>query len=130
MAPRPHTWSKFESRHDNLGHLRKDAQGWFVDIPRKSFKSLECRALDGGFVHCIHDIDGLYTCLEKHLVIYRFVIVRGMKTNLLFAYGRKGLNVDGTSRPGKWRNYRPYEAGLNETLRRPRRSHRKRRRSA
>jgi hypothetical protein len=118
LALRPFTWSLFEYRPDNRGHLRRDAQGWYVDIPRDCFKNRESRALEGGFVHRLRDVGGLYANLETHLAVHRFAIVRGMKTNLLFVYGRKGLNADGTPAPSRRKNYRPYEAGLACAVRR------------
>lgn len=118
LALRPRTWSKVEWRPDNRGHLRKDAQGWYVDIPRECFKNRESRALAEGFVHRVRDVAGLYANLEKYLSMYRFTVARGMKTNLLFVYGRKGLNVDGTPIPSNRRNYRPYEAALANAVRR------------
>jgi len=118
LALRPFTWSKFLWRPDNTGYLRKDADGWFVDIPRECFKNRDSRALDEGFMHRIRDVDGLYANLEAYLAVHRFVIVRGMKTDLLFVYGRKGLKADGTPLPSKRRNNRPFEAGLAAMVRR------------
>lgn len=80
LALRPRTWSKVEWRSDNRGHLRKDAEGWYVDIPRECFKNRESRALAEGFVHRVRDVDGLYANLEKHLSVHRFAVVQGMKT--------------------------------------------------
>lgn len=118
LALRHFTWSKFTWRPDNKGHLRKGPDGWFVDIPRECFKNRDSRALDEGFVHPIRDVDGLYANLEAYLAVHRFVIVRGMRTELLFVYGRKGLKADGTPLPSKRRNYRPFEAGLAAMVRR------------
>jgi hypothetical protein len=118
LALRPRTWSLFEWRSDNRGHLRKDAEGWYVDIPRECFKNRESRALDAGFVHRLRDVGGLYANLANYLAVHRFAIVRGMKTNLLFVYGRAGLMPDGAPRPNNRKNYRPYEAALADAVRR------------
>jgi hypothetical protein len=112
-ALRPGTWKSVTWKSNNLGHLRRDEQGWFLEIPKQFFKNEFGKALENDFYRRIKDYNGLYRNLERFLESSRFILADGMKTDLLFLYGRKNLNPDGSNRrvPGKYKT-RFYESGL------------------
>jgi hypothetical protein len=110
---RPATWKDLTWAPDNSGHLRRDDRGWYLDIPKAFFKNEKGKALEADFYRRLPDQAGLYRNLDRYLRSARYVLTDGMKTRLLFIYGRKNLELDGSNRaaPGK-RTTRFYENAL------------------
>jgi hypothetical protein len=110
---RPATWKDVTWAPDNSGHLRRDNRGWYLEIAKAFFKNEKGKALEADFHRRLLDKAGLYGNIERYLRSARYTLTDGMKTRLLFIYGRKNLEIDGSNRkmPGK-RTTRFYENGL------------------
>ncbi len=110
---RPATWKELTWAPDNSGHLRCDDRGWYLEIPKAFFKNETGKALEADFHRRLLNKAGLYRNLDRYLRSARYVLTEGMKTRLLFIYGRKNLECDGSNRKvlGK-RTTRFYENAL------------------
>jgi hypothetical protein len=90
QAPfRSGTTVRVEYYPDNSGHLRRDADGWFLVIPRKPFKNGKYMKAD--FRRRLKDRWGLYGKLEKFLEWGRLELLGDIRSPYLFVYGLKNL---------------------------------------
>jgi hypothetical protein len=90
QAPfRPGTTVRVEYYSDNSGHLRRDADGWYLVIPRKLFKNGKYMKAD--FRRRLKDRWGLYGKLEKFVEWGRLDLLGEIRSPYLFVYGLKNL---------------------------------------
>lgn len=92
VALRPGTWVKLEYRADNSGHLKKDQNGWFIDVPRELFKNRRGKAVRDGVEYRLVDHFDLYAHLEKFLTFARPILRGELKTDALVLYGATYLD--------------------------------------
>ncbi len=92
QAPfRPGTTVTLEYRADNTGHLRRDALGWFLMVPKELFKNGDGQALEHDFYRRLVDQWRFYARLDQFLANERFVLLQRLASPYLFVYAVEQL---------------------------------------
>jgi hypothetical protein len=96
---RPGTTARLTWRADNTGHLKRDADGWFLEAPREIFKNSHTPRLAHGFKKRLIDQWGFYEQLEAFLADGRETLLAGITegSSYLFFFGKSGI---GAAQPG------------------------------
>jgi hypothetical protein len=104
---RPGTTVRLTYRRDNSGHLKRDAQGWFIHVPfedRRIFKNWYTPRLIHGFKRRLIDQWGFFDQLKEFVGKGRETLIAGATRNspYLFFFGQRAIDTagEGTIRQG------------------------------
>jgi hypothetical protein len=92
---RPCTTARLTWRTDNSGHLKRDADGWYLEAPREIFKNSRTPRLANGFKKRLIDQWSFYEQLEVFLSEGRETLLSGITegSNYLFFFGEAGIKA-------------------------------------